>query len=63
MALSDGLTRYLETYVTNENDVNDICSSGIKFSEVKLQVLPCKAINDQSQIVKLKLSHLPHVHK
>ncbi|KAI8050174.1 uncharacterized protein B0P05DRAFT_446848, partial [Gilbertella persicaria] len=59
MALSDGAIRYLEVYVTDANDVNDIARTGINFSEAKLQVLPCKAIADQSQVIRLKLSHLP----
>ncbi|KAG0742480.1 hypothetical protein G6F57_010769 [Rhizopus arrhizus] len=59
MALSDGATRYLEAYVTSANDINDIFRTGINFSETKLQVLPCKAITDQSQAITLKLTHLP----
>ena len=59
IALSEGPVRYLETYVTKENDVNDIKLTGLTFKEIQLQVLPFKAINDQSQVIKLKLSHLP----
>ncbi|KAI8067709.1 uncharacterized protein B0P05DRAFT_203593 [Gilbertella persicaria] len=55
MALSDGATRYLEVYVTRDNDINNISRKG----ETKLQVLPCKAITEQSQVITLKLTHLP----
>ncbi|KAI8084180.1 uncharacterized protein B0P05DRAFT_466575 [Gilbertella persicaria] len=59
MALSDGATRYLDVYVTRYNDISNISRKGINFSEAKLQVLPCKAITDQSQVITLKLTHLP----
>ncbi|KAI9335053.1 hypothetical protein BD770DRAFT_16616 [Pilaira anomala] len=58
-ALSDGPTRYLEVYVTSANDSNDIQRNGLTFPDAHLQVLPCKAINDQAKIINLKLSHLP----
>lgn len=57
--LSDGDQRYLEVYVTKENDTNDILYQGIIFKELKLQVLPCKAIDDSAKILKLKLTHIP----
>ncbi|CEP07505.1 hypothetical protein [Parasitella parasitica] len=59
VALSDGAIRYLEVYVTGANDVNDIARTGVIFSEAKLQGSTCKAITDQSQIIRLKLFHLP----
>lgn len=59
MALGDGPTRYLEVYVTDDNDVNDIKKNGITFPDAKIQVLPCRAINALSEIIKLKLTHLP----
>lgn len=57
--LNDNNTRYLEVYITPDNDLNDIRQEGNVFSDANLKVIPCKAVDDQSQIVKLKLSHLP----
>jgi hypothetical protein len=59
LPLSDGPSRYLEVYIKPESDTNNIKSSGCIFEDIQLQVLPCKAIDDQAKIVKLKLSHLP----
>jgi hypothetical protein len=57
--LSDGPCRYLEVYITKQNDQNDIANTGIVFRDFKLQVFPCSAIEDTAKIIKLKLSHVP----
>ncbi|KAG2203628.1 hypothetical protein INT47_011722 [Mucor saturninus] len=49
--LSDGNTRYLEVYVTPDNDLNNIRKEGIVFIEASLKFIPCKAVDDQAQIV------------
>jgi hypothetical protein len=59
LLLNEGNTRYLEVYIKAIRDSNNIIHNGITFSKSKLQVLPCKALDEQSQILKLKLSHLP----
>ncbi|GAA5798805.1 hypothetical protein HPULCUR_004211 [Helicostylum pulchrum] len=59
MPLSEGPKRYLEAYVTEANDNNNIQINGITFADANLQILPCKAINAQSEIITLKLTHLP----
>ncbi|KAI9358470.1 hypothetical protein BD770DRAFT_296186, partial [Pilaira anomala] len=59
LPLNEGSIRYLEVYVTSTNDTNDIQRNGLIFPDAHIQVLPCKAINDQAKIIKLKLSHLP----
>ncbi|KAI9478817.1 MAG: hypothetical protein EXX96DRAFT_638185, partial [Benjaminiella poitrasii] len=59
VSLSDGARRYLEVYITRENDKNDMANIGLKFPDSKLQVFPCIAIDDTANILTLKLSHLP----
>jgi hypothetical protein len=52
--LNDGPRGYLEVYVTKNNDINDIANSGIDFTDSKLDVFPCTAIDDSAQIINLK---------
>ncbi|KAI8972163.1 hypothetical protein BDB01DRAFT_839540, partial [Pilobolus umbonatus] len=50
---------YLEVYIDNDDDDNDICETGVYFHEQKIRVLSRRAIYDASQIVHLNLSDLP----
>lgn len=53
LILNEGTVRYLKAYIKSEKDSNDIAKQGILFSKSQLQVLPCKALKEQSQIIKL----------
>ncbi|KAI9472458.1 MAG: hypothetical protein EXX96DRAFT_452851, partial [Benjaminiella poitrasii] len=57
--LNDSSKRYLEVYITPVNDTNDILHKGIIFDDLKLTILPCTAVADQSHVVTLKLSRIP----
>jgi hypothetical protein len=59
LPLSDGPNRYLEVYIKPENDTNNIKDSGCIFEDIQLRILPCKAVDDQTKIIKLKLTRLP----
>ncbi|KAI9478162.1 MAG: hypothetical protein EXX96DRAFT_619106 [Benjaminiella poitrasii] len=57
--LNDGPKRYSEVYITSINDTNDIHHKGIIFDDLKLTILPCTAVADQSHVITLKLSRIP----
>lgn len=59
VALNEENVRYLEAYVTSVNDVNDIMNNGVIFPDAKLKVYPCRAVGEESEIVRLKLSNIP----
>jgi hypothetical protein len=49
--LNDGLRRYLEVYITEEEDTNDIAKNGIVFQEAKLHIRPSRAIDEKAKII------------
>lgn len=57
--LSDGPRRYLEVYITPQNDSNDIAQKGLTFPEVNLVVYSRAALGESAKVVNLKLTHLP----
>ncbi|KAG0929864.1 hypothetical protein G6F30_011855 [Rhizopus arrhizus] len=57
--LNDGPRRYLEVYITQPNDHNDIVNNGLVFPKVNLRIYPRAALEDSAKIVNLKLTHLP----
>jgi hypothetical protein len=57
--LNDGPRRYLEVYIMDEEDNNDIVKNGIVFQEVKFRIIPSRAIDEKAKIINLKLSNLP----
>ena len=63
LALSDDTRRYLEIYVDKDQDTNDILHNGLIFQDLKLQIFPNLAMDDDAQLVRVKLSNLPLYNK
>lgn len=57
--LNDGPRRYLEVYITPQNDNNDILNQGLIFKEANLRIYPRASLDDNAKTVNLKLNHLP----
>jgi hypothetical protein len=57
--LNDGPRRYLEAYISDDEDDNKIAKNGLEFKELNLLVYPCKALSDTAKIINVKLTHLP----
>lgn len=63
LTLSDDTRRYLEIYIDKDQDTNDILNNGIIFKDLKLQIFPNLAMEDDAQLVRVKLSNLPLYNK
>ena len=53
--LNDGPRRYLEVYITPQNDNNDIINQDI-FNEANLRAYPRSSLDDTAKIVHLSLT-------
>lgn len=51
--------RYLEAYITREEDCNDIVNNGLVFLDANLKAFSCSPLDDSAKAVNLKRSDLP----
>lgn len=61
--LNDGPRRYLEMYITQQNDHNNIVNNRLVFPKVNLQIHPQASLDYSAKIFNLKLTHLPLIPK
>jgi hypothetical protein len=57
--LNDGSRRYLEVYISKNQDKQELLKKGLYFKDSNLTVYPCEALTDSAKILNVKLSHLP----
>ncbi|KAI8364550.1 hypothetical protein BD560DRAFT_310802, partial [Blakeslea trispora] len=60
--LSDGPKRYLELYIREVDDKNDIINTGVIFSKKRTRILPCPSIDANYNITTVSLAYLPFIH-
>jgi hypothetical protein len=57
--LNDGSRRYLEVYISKNQDKQELLENGLYFKDSNLTVYPCEALTDSANIINVKLSNLP----
>jgi hypothetical protein len=57
--LNDGSKRYLEVYLSKNQDKQELLEKGLYFKDSNLTVYPCEALTDSAKILNVKLSNLP----